>query len=405
MPYQNTRRRFLRSAGAVGAGLALSGCLGATGGDDDTVSIGAIAGLSGPFAPWGRSSLAGAQFAAQELNDSADFDRTVEILEGDSGSDPSEAANLFEQFASQGAVGMVGMTSSDVMLRLRQLAEQNQIPQFVNTPGTKELLPEGTRFTFRMNLGSIHMIQQAHAELIQERGYERIGAIVADYAWGRANQQAIEEFIQPLSGVETQVEVAPVSTSDFTSYLRRMQEFEPDVMMTSGHPPGAAPIASGQFQLGVDPEITLGVAQPAPIWWDVLGEDVFRGIVEWSPFDPTSDAYLDFAQQFYQEHERYADQFVGVGYSAVKLIANAIQESGSTDPAEITETVRSSSYETFFAYPFSFTDWGELDQSRLVFTEFAEGPPARGSNPDASWHLEAMATTSRLEPPEPPQSE
>lgn len=403
MPLQNTRRTFLKSAGVAGTGLALGGCLGSPGGDSDAVKVGAITAQSGPFTPWGRSSLAGAKFAAQDLNDSKDFDRTVEILEGDSKSDPGEAANLFQRFASEGAVGMMGMTSSDVMLRLRQIAEEKQIPQFVNTPGTNELLPKGTRYTFRMNLGSIDMIQQAHAELIKERGYTRIGAIVADYAWGQANKRAIEEYIAPLPGVETKVLVAPVSANDFTPYLRKLKEFGPDVMMTSGHPPGAGQIANGQFQLGMRPEITLGVALPAPIWWDVLGDKAFRGIVEWSPFDPTSDQYLSFAKRFYAQNQRYADQYVGVGYSAVKLIANAVKESGSTDPETIADTVRSSSYQTFFAYPFSFTDWGELDQSRLVFTKFSEGAPPQGINPDAKWHLEAMATTSRLEPPQPPK--
>lgn len=399
------RRSFLRGMGAAAVGVGLAGCIGGFGGgDDETVRIGAIVGLSGPFTPWGRSSLAGAEFAAAELNESDDFDREIEILSSDSQSDPGEAATIFDRFAEDGAVAMMGMTSSDVMLRLRPKTEEHGIPQFVNTPGTKQLLPRGTRYTFRLNLGSIDMVSQAMAELIEERGYERVGAIVADYAWGNAVADAVEQYIDPLEGVETEVLSAPVDASDFNSYVRQLQDFDPDVMMVSGHPPGAGSIANTQFQHGLDPEITLGVALHAQIWQDVLGDDVYRGIVEWSPFDPTGDGYLSFAGGFYESQEQYADQYVAIGYNAVQLIAASVIESGSTDSTEIADTARELGYQSFFAYPFSFTDWGELDQSRVVFTQFEEGTPTGGINPDADWHLTEFSTSSRLEPPEPPEN-
>lgn len=416
------RRDFLRSLGVSGAGVALAGC---TGGPDDgdrtnggdrtsggqtrtstgqTIKIGAITALSGPFTPWGQSSLAGAQLAASELSESAEFDGEIEILSADSQSDAGEAASIFDRFASEGAVSMMGMTSSDVMLRLREKSEEREIPQFVNTPGTKQLLPRDTRYTFRLNLGSIDMVSQAIAELVEGQGYQRVGAIVADYAWGHAVKQAIETYVEPIEGVETEVLTAPVGASDFNSYVRQLRDFDPDAMMVSGHPPGAGTIAKTQFELGLDPEITLGVALHAPIWRDVLRDDVYRGIVEWSPFDPTGDGYLAFAKRFYESEERYADQYVAVGYSAVKLIAASVAESGSTDPTTIAKTARDLDYETFFAYPFSFTDWGELDRSRVVFTSFERGEPPGGINPGADWHLTEFATSSRLEPPEPPES-
>ena len=398
------RREVLRGVGAAGAGVALAGCIGGGGGDDGSLKVGAITALSGPFTPWGQSSLAGAELAATELNESDELDRDVEILSADSQSEPGEAASIFDRFADDGAAAMMGMTSSDVMLRLREKTEEREIPQFVNTPGTKQLLPRGTSYTFRLNLGSIDMVSQAMAEVIEQRGFARVGAIVADYAWGNAVAAAIESYIEPLEGVETEVLTAPVGASDFNSYVRNLSDFDPDVMMTSGHPPGAGDIAATQFELGLDPEITFGVALHAPIWRDILGDDVFRGIVEWSPFDPTGEGYRSFAERFYDAEERYADQYVAVGYSAVKLVAAAVAEADSTDPATIADTARTLDYETFFAYPFSFTDWGELDQSRVVFTSFERGEPPGRINPGADWHLTEFATSSRLDPPEPPES-
>lgn len=397
----NSRRSFLQGVGAVGVGSMLAGCAGDSG-EGGPVRIGAIPALSGPFTPWGRSSLAGAEFAVAELNASDEFSHELELLSSDSGSDPAEAASIFERYVSQDVVSVMGMTSSDVMLRLRSLCEDEEIPQFVNTPGTKELLPQGTEYTFRQNVGSAEMIGEAFGELVEQQGYERVGAIIADYAWGQAIKSGIEDHISPISGVETEVLAAPVGTSDFSSYVRNLSAFDPEVMVATGHPPGQTQIASTQFDLGVNPEITLGAGLSPQIWWDTLGEDVFQGITEIQPFTPASNGYLSFASQFYEETEQYADQYTAVGYNAIKLIATAISEADSTDSATIAETARSLNYQTFFNYPFSYTDWGELDESRVTFAQFAEGSREE-INPGASWHLEEFARSSRLTPPDPPE--
>jgi branched-chain amino acid transport system substrate-binding protein len=397
----DSRRRFLKGVGAISAGSVLAGCAG-LGGSGDTVRIGAIPDRSGPFSPWGQSSLAGAEFAVDELNASDDFDYELELLSSDSGGNPTEAASIFQRFVSQDVVSVMGMTSSDVMLRLRSLCEQEEIPQFVNTPGTKELLPEGTRYTFRLNVGSAEMIGQAFGELIEEEGYDRVGAIIADYAWGQAIKSGIEQHISPLSGVETEVVAAPVGTNDFTPFVRQLSDFDPEVMVVTGHPPGQTQIASKQFEIGLEPEITLGAGLHPQIWWDVLGEDVYRGITDIQPFSPAAEGYLSFASQFYDETEQYADQYVAIGYNAIKFIAAAISEADSTDSTTITETARSLNYQTFFNYPFSYTDWGELNQSRVTLAQFVEG--AREEiNPGASWHLEELTRSSRLTPPDPPE--
>lgn len=403
MGNDSSRREFVKGLCAAGVGSALAGC-GGNSRDDDVVRIGAIPDLSGQFAPWGTSSLAGAEFAVAELNASEEFDREFELLSADSGGDPAEAASIFQRYESEGIVGAMGMTSSDVTLRLRRLAEEGKIPQFSNTPGTTELLPEGTNYTFRQNIGSAGMIGQAFGELVRERGYERVAAIVADYAWGRAVQDGIERHVSSVPGVETEVLSAPVATSDFQPYVRRLSDFDPEVMIATGHPPGQTQIAAAQFDLELDPEITLGSGLLPGIWWDALGERVYRGITDIQPFSPTSEGYQAFASRFYQDTGEYADQFVAIGYNTIEFIAAAISESDSTDPATITETARSLNYQDFFNYPFSYTDWGELDRSRVTFTQFAEGPQ-ESFNPEASWHLEEFGVSSRLTPSDPPGSD
>src|SRR5918993_729980 len=70
--------------------------------------------------------------------------------------------------------------------------------------------------------------------LIKERKYTRIGVIVADYAWGHALRQSVEKHIKTMPGVQVQIEVAPVPERDFTTYLRKLQGLNPELLIATG---------------------------------------------------------------------------------------------------------------------------------------------------------------------------
>ena len=59
-----------------------------------------------------------------------------------------------------------------------------------------------------------------------------------------------------VEGVELQIEVAPVPEQDFTTYLRNLEEFEPDILVATGHPPGSGAITVQSADLGLDIPVT-----------------------------------------------------------------------------------------------------------------------------------------------------
>ena len=119
------RRGFLRASGAAATATALAGCVG---GDDGTVTIGALQPLSGPFTAWGQAHRAGLAFAVEELNaDGGIPGSEVEITEAGTGSDPSEADTLFRRFAeSEGAPAYY----ADGEWRLSETFRSSPIPGF-----------------------------------------------------------------------------------------------------------------------------------------------------------------------------------------------------------------------------------------------------------------------------------
>jgi branched-chain amino acid transport system substrate-binding protein len=139
-------------------------------------------------------------------------------------------------------VAIGGIISSDVGLATARTAEELEVPLFLVKAGSEAILTADSRYTFRTCLPAAPMVAGPIAQYAEQEGLTKIGAIIADYAWGQAFRSAFENEFADVEGVETQVEVAPVPETDFTTYLRNLESFQPDLLVATGHPPGSGPI-------------------------------------------------------------------------------------------------------------------------------------------------------------------
>jgi len=234
--------------------------------------------LSGPFAFWGTNARDGMRMAVEELNAAGGvLGRPVELVERDDRNNPAEAISLFRSLAErEGIVAAAGTISSDIGTALAREADQLQVPVFLVRAGAHTILKKTSRYTFRTCLVASPMYVQASAALIQYAKYTRVGAIIADYAWGRSYMQWLDRFVRSVPGMQIQIEVAPVATSDFTPYLRRLQGFNPQFLDIGGHPPGIPVIVRQAAELGFRQQM-FGAHNPPEWIVQRAGEAALRG--------------------------------------------------------------------------------------------------------------------------------
>ena len=375
------RRRFLAAAGTAGIGL-VAGCggeRGATVGDTDgngenPISIGSIQPFSGNFTVWGRVHASGLAFAVDEVNgDGGVLDgRELSVVEADSGSDPAEAASAFERFAEQdGIVAATGPVSSDVGIRTSRTAEALGIPMYMHLAGSSDTITPETRHAFRVGLLPAEPTMRAQAALAEARGYESISAIVADYAWGRSVRSAIEGAF----AVDVDIQVAPVSESDFSTYVRQIPD-DVQMVVTSGHPPGVLTITRQLYELGYDPEVVTGSSWPPDVVRSTLGADSERGFTHVHLADPYSDEFAEVAERYAQAVGGQFNTHTAHGYVTGKLIAQAIEDAGEADPEAITEATRAIEFDTLFANPIQYADSGELENQIQLYSTVTADPPS-----------------------------
>ena len=375
------RRQFLTAAGVASIGL-LAGCsgdngttTGGTGGDAERpVRIGSIQPFSGNFAVWGRVHASGLAFAVDEINGNGGVlgGRELRVVEADSGSDPAEAASIFERFAEQDdIVAATGPVSSDVGIRTSRTAEALGIPTYMHLAGSNDTITPETRHSFRVGLLPAEPTMRAQAALADARGYESISAIVADYAWGRSVRSAIGNTFD----VDVDIQVAPVSESDFSTYVRQIPD-DVEMVVTSGHPPGVLTITQQLYELGYDPDVVTGSSFPPDVVRSALGADAGRGFTHVHLADPYSDDFAEVAARYARSVGGQFNTHTAHGYVTGKLIAQAIENAGEADPQAVTEATRAIEFDTLFANPIQYADSGELKGQVQLYSTVTADPPS-----------------------------
>jgi branched-chain amino acid transport system substrate-binding protein len=375
------RRSFLTAAGTAGVGL-LAGCSGddggttggTSGGGEGPIRIGAIQPFSGNFAVWGQVHASGLAFAVDEINGDGGVlgGRELRVVEADSGSDPAEAASIFERFAEQDdIVAATGPVSSDVGIRTSRTAEALGIPVYMHLAGSNDTITPETRHSFRVGLLPAEPTMRAQAALADARGYESVSAIVADYAWGRSVQSAIGTTFD----VDVDIQVAPVSESDFSTYVRQIPG-DVEMVVTSGHPPGVLTITQQLYELGYDPDVVTGSSFPPDVVRSALGADAGRGFTHVHLADPYSDEFAEVAARYAQSVGEQFNTHTAHGYVTGKLIAQAIENAGAADPQAVTEATRAIEFDTLFANPIQYADSGELKGQIQLYSTVTADPPS-----------------------------
>lgn len=365
----------------------------------DTIKFGFVSSLSGPFTIWGIQVRDGMKMAVEELNAKGGMlGRKFEVIERDDKNNPNEGITAFKYMVErEGIVAAGGMISSDVGLAVSRQAESLQVPYFLTMSGSHEILKKSSRYTFRTCLPAAPENMGAIAAMIKEQKITRVGVIVADYAWGHSLREAVETLIKPLPGVKLQMEVAPVPEKDFTPYLRKLQGLDPELIIATGHPPGVPTITRQAIELGMKAQI-IGPWYPTEFMVQRVGDLMFDRYIDYSCVDFENQAYKQLAEKYNTTYKRMLDNNAFSGYVMVKMVADAIGRTKSTDPKVVAEAIRKGSFvQPGYAWPLAYTEWGEMKGAKPILYTYEKGNPGP-VNVGATWVPKVVFRTPAVEP-------
>jgi branched-chain amino acid transport system substrate-binding protein len=399
------RRRSTVGLLSVMVALLLAACGGdgteSGGKSSEPIRVGALTSLTGNFTPWGVQVRGGMQLAVNEINQAGGVNgRKLELVVADDQSKAEEGARAIERLIERERVVAVGgIISSDVGLATARVAEQSKLPLFLVKAGAGTILSPASRYTFRTCLPAAPMVAGPVLQYAQSKGLKRVGAIVADYAWGQAIKAALENAFKAAPDIKLQVEVAPVSETDFTTYLRALERLKPEMIVATGHPPGAGPITVQSADLGFDVPIT-GAYTPRSLVVKGAKDAAIGRYADFGCADYQSKEYQELARRFLQSSSgsTFFEDDALASYGIVKMVAEAVGKVGD-DPEAIAKYLHENTFDIpGYSFQMRWTEWGELANARIAFDLLGDGPAPEGVNKAGTWYPKRLLVSEPLTP-------
>lgn len=406
LPQPPASRRRVLAAGAGLAGLSVLGLPAMVRAQADKIRIGHLTPMTGFLGALGEYAVMGAKLAAEEINAAGGvMGRQIDLISEDSVNPQVAATKAQRMIERDGVAVLMGEINSGSALTISQVAARHKI-LFMSTGARSDALrgKDCNRFTFHIDIPVTVMVNAVGQALVRDkmvRG-KKIYSLTADYLFGHDLSKAAQKFFAANGGNQIGDELVATDVTDFSPYLLKIRQAKPDLIATN--------LAGNQVTNFVKQYAEFGLPFPvvgfnlntADAW--AAGEGNLSGI--WPTVwyaglkTPGSEA---FTAAFTKKYGKPPENHAWVEYVTLKMLAQAIAETKSTDTEKLIAYLESGAQfdilkarKAYFrpwdhqlmqeAYPFTVKAKGEA-KDKWDFLKFGEAVPGPGDS------LELLAPT------------
>lgn len=344
-----TKLLSVLAAGAVFMG-ALTGCGGGSkGADGDTIKVGGLLEMTGGSASFGISGKNGIDLALKKINEKGVLGgKKLSLVVADTKSEASEATNGMQKLISQDkVVAVIGPNQSSAVIasgainngaKVVDITPMGTNPDVTVDPKTKQVKPYSFRTCFIDPFQGTVMASFASNELKVKRAAIYIDN-TSDYAKGLA-QFFKENFVK--NGGQVVIEEAYLQKdTDFKSTLTKIKAAKPDFIYIPGYYQEVGLIVKQAREMGITVPMAGGDGWDSAKLPEIAGKAALENTFFSSLYSPddTSDLNKEFVAEYKKAYNTNPDVFAALAYDSALLVAKAIEDAGSADPAKIAEAM------------------------------------------------------------------
>ena len=322
--------------------LLLAGALVACGGDEEEpgpLKVGLILAFGDDPSETTLGRQRAFELAIKHINEGGGvFGRPVEVAVGDAYAPSGPAAEARRLIEEEGVHAIVGPSSSAHALAVIEVTRPASIPAVSPSASSPRLSTANDGdFFFRTVLSDIAQ-GPVLAQLALDRGYERVGLIYRDDAWG---QGLAATFQEAWTGELTAVAVAPDQGS-YLSELERSASGSPEALVLITFGREGAIIVGEAIKGGLYDHFVFADALRRPELIDAIGGAHLGGMygVASAHEHGTAAAMAWEAAALAEYGEVPELTYIRETYDATIAIALAAQAAGSVDGAAIRDKLR-----------------------------------------------------------------
>lgn len=325
------RRELLRGL-AVAAALTGMAPLAAA---QDTIKIGLILPMTGPFASTGRQIEAAVKLYMAE-NGATVAGKKIEIIV----KDDTNVADVTKRLAQEMVVNdgvkiLAGFGLTPLALAAAPISAQAKVPQIVMAAGTS-IITERSPYIVRT---SFTLPQKASVigDWAAKNGLKKVFSIVTDFAPGHDAEKWFKQSFAKAGGVMAGEARVPIANPDFAPFLQRAADAKPDAIFVFV-PSGQGAIFTKQYvERGLDKSGIRLIATGDLTDDDILAKygDSVLGVITAGPYSAAHPSAKNkaYVTAFGKANAGMRPNFMSVGgYDGMHVIYEALKKTnGNTD--------------------------------------------------------------------------
>lgn len=352
----------------------------------EPIIIGAVFNATGWMAAYDQPPRRGALLAVKEINNAGGvLGRELKLIELDGKTDPATVGNAAIQLIQQGADAIIAPCDFDIggpASREAQKAGLVGISTCASSPLYNSQALGDKQFTLAMwntTMGA------AGAEFAYNDKGWRTAYVVADTSidYSKSLAKYFTTRFKELGGEVVAEDTYLQGDQDFSAQIQRIQALPepPNVLYISSYMPDLGTIVRQTRAAGIDTPIMGGDAYDTTEFYEVVGPDLGNDIyiVTHSWLGPESGPEMvRFIELYEAEYGEPPDNsFIVMGWDTVQVLAQAMEEAGTTDGAAVAKAMESLEFKLLSGtLNWSSAEEGHFPEKEAAILEVQAGKPS-----------------------------
>lgn len=271
----------------------------------------------------------------------------IQLIVSDHQGNPEIGAAEAERLITQEkVVALIGAFHSSVAATSSQVAERLGVPYISGESEATTLTERGFKWFFRTTPSSRTQARDFFTFLrdvnkSRKANVRTIAVVHENTLWGQEFSKSVEGFMKDYPEFKLVADIAyQQGTADVTSEVQKIAARKPDVIFHASYDAEAILFARTYKQYNVNPKgiMAIGAAFGSSAFRNALGKDADYFLVRdhWSRDLAKSNPQIAEVAKLYRE--RYKKDMDGTparAFTAMMVLADAINRAGSTDPEKI----------------------------------------------------------------------
>lgn len=337
------RAALLGAAGVIAAPLVARA-------QAPAVRLGILQPVTGALAQDGEYGRLGAELAIQEINATGGIralgGAQVQMVFGDARSTPEGGVAEVERMNGEGVVAVVGGFASPICLASSQAASRYDLPYIVDVGVSDQIVSRGLRNTFRFSPGFGGVTRAALDNLVTlnnnaGRPARTVVVVHEDGLFGSGMARLMQNEL-PGRGFEILETIShPTPARDMSNIALRIRSLNPDLIIPSSYYAEFVLLSRTLQQRRVRPKAIYCVLNGAASNFRFVREfpeaaNLVMDVNHWA--DPRKPKTAELRRQV-EAGNRFWLYNTPMNYSAVMLVADALERAGRADRGAVIEAL------------------------------------------------------------------